>query len=85
MLKAGGCFCVCSFCCLFRLNVANKIKLVFLFLGCAISAITFDILMYSKKLLETEYTPQQAEAAVEVQKEALSEVLETTLVNSSRP
>ena len=43
------------------------------------ATITFDTLRYSKKLIEAGYTPQQAEAAAEVQKEVLSEVLDTTL------
>ena len=43
------------------------------------SAITFDTLKYSKRLIQAGYTPQQAEAAAEVQKEVLNEVMDTTL------
>ena len=43
------------------------------------SAITFDTLKYSKRLIQASYTPQQAEAAAEVQKEVLNEVMDTTL------
>lgn len=43
------------------------------------ATITFDTLKYSKRLIDAGYTPQQAEAAAEVQKEVLSEVLDTTL------
>ena len=43
------------------------------------ATITFDTLKYSKRLIEAGYTQQQAEAAAEVQKEVLSEVLDTTL------
>jgi hypothetical protein len=43
------------------------------------ATVTFDTLKYTKRLLEAGYTQQQAEAAAEVQKEVLGEVLDTTL------
>lgn len=43
------------------------------------STITFDTLKYSKKLIDAGYTPKQAEAVTEAQKEAFNEVLESTL------
>jgi hypothetical protein len=43
------------------------------------ATITFDTLKYSKRLIEAGYTQKQAEAAADVQKEVLSEVLDTTL------
>jgi hypothetical protein len=42
-------------------------------------AITFDTLRYTKRLRASGYTEQQAEAAAEAQKDALNEVLDTTL------
>lgn len=43
------------------------------------SAITFDTLKVSKRLREAGYTEQQADAFAEVQKETLSEAMDTTL------
>ncbi len=43
------------------------------------NAISFDTLLYAKKLKEAGFTEKQAEAQVEAQKEILSEVLDTSL------
>jgi hypothetical protein len=43
------------------------------------SAVTFDTLKVSKRLREAGYTEQQADVFAEVQKETLSEAMETTL------
>jgi len=47
------------------------------------ATITFDTLKDSKRLIEAGYTPQQAEAAAEVQKDALNEVFESTLATKA--
>jgi len=43
------------------------------------STVTFDTLKVSKRLREAGYTEQQADVFAEVQKETLSEAMETTL------